>query len=166
MKKLLLSLLITAIVLSASQAFAAKKWQLYFKAQQEIVAVLDGENVLGYKLGPNDTIVQTNQVIDILQIGNIHCILYLTDNISIASQVRTWTEFMGFGYTDMIWRIALGLGPDGGPTLDHVKYLTGAHWYLNGEWHFGSIKDWEAIDPLPLNVYFGPIRQIMGIPLQ
>lgn len=160
MKKLLCVLMIVAFALIAGQAQAAKTWTLFFMSQQEIISQVDGVTTMGYKLGPDDTVVQISQVVNLLTVGQQHCIIYTTDNLSIASMVRTWPEFMGFNYTDMIMRITLGLGT-GDITIDHVKYITGAHWYTGGEWYFGSVVDWVTAGS-PVNVWFGPFRQILG----
>ncbi len=135
------------------------KWKLFFKCKQEAI---DGEGTLGYKLGPDDHIVQTHQVVDILQVASYHCILYVTDNTAIANQVKDWDEFMGFSYIDMVMRIAQGLS---NVTLSDIEYLTGAHWYSGGEWHFGNVKDWKAAGS-PTTVWFGKFRDIMGIDLE
>jgi len=138
------------------------KWKLFFKAEQEIIGQVDGVDVMGYKLGPDDHIVQTDQVTDILQVSSYHCILYITDSDSIANLCKDWNEFMGFGYTDMVMRVAQGLS---NLTLSDIEYLTGAHWYSDGEWHFGNVKDWKAAGS-PEAVWFGRIRDFMGIDLQ
>ena len=135
------------------------KWKMFFKAQQEVI---DGEGTLGYKLGPDDTIVKVEQVVDILTVGSYHCILYVTDNTALAAKVKDFPEFMGFSYIDMVFRIAQGLS---NVTLSDVEYLTGAHWYLNGEWHFSNVKDWKAAGS-PSAVWFGKFREIMGIDLE
>jgi len=137
-----------------------KRWKLFFKAQQEVIDAEEG--TLGYKLGPNDYVVQLNEVVDILTVGNIHCIMYSTNDSSIANLVKDWDEFMGFGYIDMVMRIAQGLSK---VTLDEIEYLSGAHWYSGGEWHFGNIKDWKAAGS-PTSVWFGKYRDIMGMDLQ
>jgi len=135
------------------------KWKMFFKAQQEVI---DAEGTLGYKLGPSDHIVQTHEVVDILTVGSYHCILYVTDNTAIANQVKDWDEFMGFGYTDLIMRFAQGLS---NVTLSDIEYLTGSHWYSGGEWHFGNVKEWKAAGS-PSAVWFGKLRDIMGVDLQ
>jgi len=167
MKKVLLSLMVIAIVLSASQVFAAKKWKLFFKAKQEVIDQVEGKDVLGYKLGPNNYVVQISKVVNILTVGPYHCILYITDSTAIANKVKDWDEFMGFGYIDMVMRVAQGLSDI---PLSDIEYLTGAHWFSEGEWHFGNVKNWKAdIDPatnLPYTtVYFGRLRDIMGVDL-
>ncbi|MDA3834500.1 MAG: hypothetical protein PF495_14030, partial [Spirochaetales bacterium] len=48
-----------------------------------------------------------------------------------------------------------------GPS-DEIEYLTGAHWYSGGEWHFGNVKDWKAAGS-PDAVWFGQLREIMGV---
>jgi len=167
MKKLFCSLLILTLLFSASQVFAAKKWSLFLKAQQEVIGQVEGKDVMGYKLGPNDLIVQTSQVVDVLQVANYHLILYITDNTALAAKVKDWDEFFGFGYIDAIMRVAQGLS---NVTLSDIEYITGSHWYSGGEWHFGNVKAWKAdIDPatnLPYTtVYFGRLRDIMGVDL-
>ena len=135
------------------------KWKLFFKCEQETI---DGEGTLGYKLGPENTIVQIHQVIDILTVSTYHCILYITDNTTLAAKVKDFPEFMGFSYIDMVMRIAQGLS---NVTLSDVEYLTGAHWYSGGEWHFGNIKDWKAAGS-PDAVWFGKFREILGANLE
>jgi len=137
------------------------KWKLFFKAKQEVIDQVDGDDAMGYKLGPNDHIVQISQVVDILQVASYHCILYVTDNTSIANQVKDWDEFMGFGYIDMVMRVAQGLSDI---PLSDIEYLTGAHWYSGGEWHFGNVKNWKAAGS-PEAVWFGKLRDVMGIDL-
>jgi len=151
MKKLFCSLLILTVLFSASQAFAAKKWSLFLKAQQEVIGQVEGEDVMGYKLGPNDLIVQTSQVVDVLQVSSYHLILYITDNQSLVAKVKDWGEFFGFGYIDSIMRVAQGLS---NVTLSDIEYITGAHWYAGGEWHFGNVKNWKAAGS-PTTVWFG-----------
>ena len=140
-----------------------KKWALFFKAQQEPIGQDEEENdIMGYKLGPDDHIVQTSQVVDILTVGNYHCILYVTENTAIVNRVKDWPEFLGFGYTDIVMRLAQGLS---NATLSDIEYLTGAHWFKDGEWHFGNVKNWKAAGS-PDGVWFGKLRDVMGMDLQ
>ena len=160
MKKCMLSLLVLVMVFSASQAFA-DKWQIYFKVQEEVIGQVDGVDIMGYKIGPNDIILQLHQVTNIITVGNYHCVLYLTDSTALASKARAMPEFMGFGYTDMVWRIVFTMSD---MNVSDIKHITGAHFFVDGEWHFGSIVDWEAAGSPP-DVYFGPLRKILGIPM-
>jgi len=142
--------------------FNMKKWTIFLKAKQEVIGQQDGEDVMGYKLGPTNYIVQLHQVVNILTVGSYHCILHMTDSSSIANLVKDWPEFMGFGYTDMVMRIAQGLSQ---VTLSDIEYLTGAHWFTGGEWHFGNVKDWKAAGS-PTTVWFGKYRDVMGLSLE
>jgi len=141
---------------------SANAWNLFFIAQQEVIGQVEGQDVYGYKLGPADTIVQLNQVVNIKTVGNTHMILYITKNNSIANQCKDWAEFRGFGYTDMIMRVAQGLSNG---TLNEIEYITGAHWYAGGEWHFGNIKDWKAAGS-PTSVWFGKLRDIYDVRIE
>ena len=76
-------------------------------------------------------------------------------------QLKDWDEFRGFGYVDMVMRLAQGLSSG---TLNELEYMTGAHWYDGGEWHFGDVKDWKAAGS-PSSVYFTRLRDIMGVDL-
>ena len=157
MKKLLLTL---ALVLLFAAPVSA--WNLFFVAQQEVVGQSEGEDVYGYKLGPDDKIVIPSQVTVIQQVGANYCFVYITNNNALALEVKDWPEFRGFGYTDFIWRIALGLSSG---NLAEAKYMSGAHWYVGGEWHFGTIKQWEDAGSPPI-VYFSRLRDFFGIDMQ
>jgi len=160
MKKLLCSLMVIAVFLSASQVFA-ESWKCFFKAPYKVIDNIDGVDVYGYILGPNDLKVNKNKVVNILQVGNIHLILYITKDTSLAAQLKDWDEFMGFGYTDIVMRFAQGLS---NVTLSDIEYITGSHWYAGGEWHFGNVKAWKAAGS-PEAVWFGRYRDIMGVDL-
>jgi len=151
--------IILGIILIATPAFA---WNLFFIAQQEVIGQQEGQDVYGYKLGPEDTIVQLNQVVNIKTVDANHMILYITKNNSIANECKDWTEFRGFGYTDMVMRVAQGLSNG---TLNEIEYITGAHWYTGGEWHFGSVKDWKTAGS-PATVWFGKLRDIYGVGIE
>lgn len=135
------------------------KWQIYFKAQQEVIGQVDGVDVMGYKIGTDDIILKTKQVTNIITVGNYHCILFLTDSQSLAAKARSMPEFMGFGNMDMVWRIFYDMTD---MTINDLKYLAGAHWLVDNEWKRGSIKDWEDAGKPP-DVVFLPQREILGI---
>ncbi|GAG60760.1 unnamed protein product, partial [marine sediment metagenome] len=85
-----------------------------------------------------------------------------TGSNTLAAEAYNFSEFRGFGYADMIWRVALGIG--NGTALE-MKYVAGAHWFTGGEWYFGNIHDWEdAGSPEP--VWFGRYRGIFGVDIE
>jgi len=138
-------------------------WILFFIAEREVLGQDEEENdIMGYKLGPDDHEVLPNQVIELKNVGSTYLFKYITKNDSVANQVKDWPEFRGFGYTDCVMRIALGLSNG---TLAEIKHMTGAHWFTGGEWHFGSAKDWEDAGS-PDQVWFGHLRGILGVEVQ
>ena len=154
MKKILLSL-----VLVLCFALPASAWNLFFLAEQEVIGQSEGQDVYGYKLGPEDVVVALDQVVDLKAVGATHMFMYITKNNSFVNKVKDWDEFRGFGYIDMVMRVAQGLSNG---TLGELEYITGAHWVDGSEWHFGSIKDWKAAGS-PSTVWFGKYRDIFGV---
>ena len=154
-----LTTIVLGLLLIASPAFA---WNLFFIAEQEVIGQSEGVDVYGYRLGPDDTVVQLRQVVDYYQVGNTHLFLYTGASDSIANLCKDWSEFRGFGQIDMVMRLAQGLSNG---TLNELEYITGAHWYAGGEWHFGNVKDWKTAGS-PTAVYFTRFRDIMGLDLQ
>ena len=139
------------------------KFNLFFKAQQEVIGQDEESNdIMGYKLGPADLIVHVEQVVNLLTVGSWHLIVYLDAGETLANQVKDWPEFAGFGYIDMVMRVAVGLS---NLNISDIKYITGAHWYSSGEWRFGSVKDWEDAGSPPI-VWFGKYRDFLGVDIQ
>jgi len=151
------------VVLIASPA-SAKKWTCFFVDQEEDIDP-GPDTVLGFILdpgGPNETAIPTSNVVIVKTVGANSMFIYTTQNLSIANKAYQMAEFRGFGYVDMVMRIAQGLGSG---TLNEIEYITGAHWYTGGEWHFGNIKDWDSAgNPEP--VWFGRYRGILGVEIQ
>jgi len=157
MKKLLITLGLVLLL-----ATPASAWNLFFIAQLEVVGQQEGEDIYGYKLGPDDTIVLQKNVWLIKTVGANHCFVYITDNNALALAVKDWDEFRGFGYVDAAWRVALGLSNG---TLNELKYQTGAHWYTGGEWHDGTIIEWQNAGS-PAIVYFTKLRGLFNLELE
>lgn len=154
-----LRLIVLTLVILIFTVVPASAWNLMFIAQQEVIGQVDGEDVYGYKLGPEDQIVQTHQVVDLKTVGANHLFLYITDSNALANVVKDWSEFRGFGYVDAVMRIAQGLSNG---TLNEIEYMTGAKWYTGGEWHFGNVKDWKDAGS-PAQVYFTRLRDVLGV---
>ena len=138
-------------------------WNLFFIAPLINIGTVE-EPQEGFELG--DHKVDKSEVVIIQTVGALSMFIYMTSNNALALEAYTIPEFRGFGYTDMIWRIACGLGNAG--TQNEMKYITGAHWFIAGEdggWVFGNIKEWEdAGSPEPM--WFGKYRDIMGVDIQ
>jgi len=152
-------LIVIAILLMASPAFA---WNLFFIASQEDI----GDGVMGYKLGPDDTIVQLSRCTNLKTVGATHLFRVSVKNTSLVNEIVTtpWSEFRAIGdgmnpYLDFAMRIALGLSSG---SVNELKHTVGAHWYAGGEWHFGSVADWETAGS-PASVMFGPIMGFFGM---
>jgi len=134
---------------------------LFFIAQQEVIGQQDGQDVYGYKLGPEDVIVQLRQVTQLDHVGANYLFMYTGASDALADEVKDWTEFRGLGFVDMAMRLLYGLSPI---SQTELKYMVGAHWYVGGEWHFGNCHGWEAAGS-PSQVYFTRIRDIFGVDL-
>jgi len=159
MKRLFFAMTFIGLLFLSTPAFA---WNLFFIAQQEVVGQANGEDIYGYKLGPDDLIVLPAQVTELQNVGATYLFLYITNSNALANQVKDWSEFRGFGYTDMVMRIAQGLSNG---TLNEIEYVTGARWFVGGEWHFGNVKDWKAAGS-PAQVVFGRYRGIYGVDIE
>lgn len=161
MKKFLLILIFLFI---ASPAFA---WNLFFIDQAENIALQDEDEVMGFVLGTHK--VPKTSVVIIKTVGANSMFIYTTKSNSLALEAYSLPEFRGFGYIDMVTRIAKGL--DNAGIWNEIKYITGAHWWVPasgedpGYWAFGNVKDWETVGS-PEPVWFGKYRDIMGIDLQ
>jgi len=149
-------LIVLFIMLFAAPAFG---WNLFFVAQQETLS--DGLTT-GYKLGPTNYELPVAQVLNVKTVGTTHMFMYHTQDDSIANVVKDWSEFRGFGYIDMVMRVAQGLSNG---TLSEIEYVTGAHWYTGGSWHFGTVKDWKAAGS-PVQVWFGKYIDIFGMEIE
>lgn len=139
------------------------KRKIFFKAEQKIIGqTIDNVNILGYKLGIEEHIIKSDQVIN-LQINELnHSVLYLTDSKTVIAKAKDWNEFLGYGYIDMSMRVSQGLSKS---TLKDIEAVTGAHWTIDGEEYFGNVLDWKAAGS-PKDVWFGRFRDIMGVDLQ
>ena len=162
MKKLML-ILTMALCLCATPALA---WNLFFIDQLENIANPGEDEVMGFWLGWHR--VHPSQVVIIKTVGNNHMFIYTTKNNALAQEAYNLPEFRGFGYVDMVTRIAEGL--DNAGTWNEIKYITGAHWWIPpageepGYWVFGNVKEWtDAGKPEP--VWFSRYRDILGINL-
>ena len=137
---------------------------LFFLAQLENIADPEEDEVMGFVLGEHK--ISKDSVVIIQTVGEISMFIYTTKNNNLALEAYSLPKFRGLGYIDMIWRIALGLSNAG--TLNEMKYITGAHWWVPGEeggWMFGNIHEWEAagsIEP----VWFGKYRDILGVNIE
>ena len=154
MKRLFL-LFVTLFLLSLNTSTLG--WNLFFIDQLEDIG--DGE--MGFVLGEYK--LTQSQVVTVKTVGANHMFIYVTENSGLVVVAYTLPEFRGFGYADMIWRIAVGLSNAG--TLAEMKYVGGAHWYTGGEWHFGSIHEWETAGSLE-PVWFGRYRGIFGVDIE
>ncbi len=135
-------------------------WNLFFIAQPENIGTVE-EPVEGYVLGTHK--VPKDHVVVVKTVGNNDMFIYITGNNTLALEAYALPEFRGFGYTDMIWRIACGLSNAG--SQNEMKYVTGAHWRDGGEWHVGNIHDWEAAGS-PEPMWFGRYRGILGVDIE
>ena len=138
-------------------------WNLFFIAELENIGTEDGP-VEGFTLGTRK--VPKSSVVIVQTVGALSMFIYITKSNALANEAYSIPEFRGFGYADMIWRIATGLTNAG--TLNEMKYIAGAHWWLPGEdggWRFGNIKEWEAAGK-PEPVWFGKYRDILGVDIQ
>lgn len=134
---------------------------LFFIAQQEVIGQDNGEDVYGYKLGPSSLTVELGRVVELEVVGANHLFMYPGASDALADQVKGWSEFRGLGYIDMAMRLLYGLSP---VSQTELKYMTGAHWFTGGEWHFGNCHDWEAAGS-PAQVKFGKLRDLLGVEL-
>ena len=159
MKKFILTL---ALLLIATPAFA---WNLFFIDQMENIAAPGEDEVMGFVLG--DYKVHKSSVVIIKTVGAISMFIYTTKNNALAQAANSIPEFRGYGYIDMIWRVALGIGNG---TINEMKHITGAKWWVPaagedpGHWAFGCVHDWEAAGS-PEPSYRCKYRDILGINL-
>ena len=140
-----------------------KSWNLFFIAELENIGT-ESEPVEGFVLGTHE--VPKSSVVIIQTVGNFSMFIYITQKASLAEEAYTLPEFRGFGYADMVWRIAKGLSNAG--TLNEMEYVAGAHWFIPGEdggWMFGNIHEWDAAGS-PEPVWFGRYRDIMGVDIE
>ena len=133
MKKLILTL---AFLLIATPAMA---WNLFFVDTLENIADPGEDEVMGFVLGTHK--VSQSSVVIVKTVGANSMFIYVTKSNALALEADTYPEFRGYGYIDMIWRVALGIGNG---TIAEMKHITGAHWYIDGEHYFGCVHDWEA----------------------
>lgn len=153
-----------ALCLSATPAFA---WNLFFIDQLENIADPGDPEVMGFVLGEHK--VHPSQVVIVKTVGASSMFIYTTKSNVLASEAYSMSEFRGFGYIDMVTRIAEGLSNAG--TWAEIKYITGAHWWVpasggeSGYWMFSNVKEWQdAGNPEP--VWFGRYRDILGINIE
>ena len=161
MRKLFVLFTIGIILLFASPVLA---WNLFFIDQLENIAPGGDPEELGFVLGFHK--VSQSRVVIVKKVGANYMFIYPSVSSGLAQEAYSLPEFRGFGYTDMIWRIATGLSNAG--TLVEMKYITGAHWWAagpEGGWHFGNIHEWEGAGS-PEPVWFGRYRGILGVDIE
>lgn len=162
MKKILLTLTL-AFLLIASPAFA---WNLFFIDQLENIADPGEDEIMGFVLGSHK--VPKASVVIFKTVGASSMFIYITKSNALAQAANGISEFRGYGYIDMIWRVALGIGNG---TINEMKHITGAKWWNSpvgndpGYWSFGCVHDWEAAGS-PEPSYRCKYRDIFGIDLQ
>ena len=154
MRRLFLLITILMSFLLVAPVFA---WNLFFIDQLEDIGEGEMGFVLGeYKLSQSDVVIIKN-------VGVNYMFIYCTGNSDLAAEAYNLPEFRGFGYIDMVTRIAEGLSNAG--TWNEIKYITGAHWYIGGEWYFGNIHEWETAGS-PEPVWFGRYRGIFAVDIE
>ena len=157
MKRIFFTLLLCLLFYQPAEA---RDWTLYFVDQLETIGT--GEDAYeAYVLGSYN--VRPAQVVKLISVTGTDLFIYTTKKASIAADAYTIPEFVGFGYTDIITRLTLGLGNAG--TINQVKYMIGAHWFSGGEWYFGNIHQWETAGSSE-PVWFGRYRGILGVDTQ
>ena len=131
------------------------KWKLFFIAQPQT----DEEDNVTYEVG--EYTVPRSKVTVMASEAGYDLFCYVTTDNTLANDAYTADEFIGVNSPqDILARVYLGL--DNATTVNRVKYLLGAHWRSDGEWHFGNIHDWDdAGNPEP--VWFGSYRKILGV---
>ena len=157
MKRIFFTLLLCLLFYQPAEA---RDWTLYFVDQLETIGT--GEDAYeAYVLGSYN--VRPAQVVKLISVTGTDLFIYTTKKASIAADAYTIPEFVGFGYTDIMTRLNLGMS--NAATVNQAKYMIGAHWFIAGEWHFGNIHDWEAAGSLE-PVWFGRYRGILGVDTQ
>jgi len=164
MKKLFILFTILSTLFFASSALA---WNLFFIDQMENIAEPGDPEVMGFVLGTKK--VAVSSVVIVKTVGLNSMFIYTTKNNALAVEAYSLPEFRGFGYVDMVTRIAQGLSNAG--TWNEIKYITAAHWWVPaagsepGHWHFGDIHEWETAGS-PEPVWFGRYRDIFGVTIE
>jgi len=167
MKKISI-VLVLASILIASFAFSYV-WQFkgYNVMFRDNVCVLEqdaeGNNVYGYKLGPDDFEVKYKPNRVLASSGNSHLFWVKTNGLSQVKTAMGWDEFraVGYGmnmYIDYATRLALGISKG---SVAEFKYICHGQWYKDGEWGSGDANDYIDAGS-PEYVMFGPSRGIMG----
>ena len=154
MRKLFLFTVMSMVLFFSVSAFA---WNLFFIDQLEDI----GEGEMGFVLGEYK--LSQSDVVIVKSVGANYMFIHCTKNSGLAAEAYTLPEFRGFGYIDMVTRIAEGLSNAG--TWNEIKYITGAHWWSGDEWHFGDIHEWETAGSLE-PVWFGKYRDILGVNIE
>lgn len=142
-------------------ATSALAWNLFFIDQLEDISLPGEEEVMGFVLGGHK--IPASSTVIVKTVGASSMFIYTTSSTPLAQEAYSLPEFRGFGYVDMVTRIAEGLANAG--TWNEIKYITGAHWFTGGDWFFGSVKEWidaGRIEP----VWFGRYRNILGRDLE
>jgi len=158
MKKLFL-LFVTLFLLSLNTS--ALGWNLFFIDQLEDISEPGDPEEMGFVLGEHK--LSQSDVVIVKNVGANYMFIHCTKNSGLAAEAYNLPEFRGFGYIDMVTRIAEGLSNAG--TWNEIKYITGAHWYSDDEWHFGDIHEWETAGS-PEPVWFGKYRDILGVNIE
>ena len=160
MRRLFLLLVVLALFAFTAPALA---WNLFFIDQMENISASGEDEVMGFVLGTHK--VPASRVVIVKTVGASSMFIYITKSNALAVEAYSLPEFRGFGYVDMVTRIAEGLANAG--TWGEIKYITGAHWWcppVGGEpgyWLFGNVKEWEAAGSAE-PVWFGRFRDILG----
>ena len=158
MKKILFITVLLCLFASTSYA---RDFYLFFVDQEETIG--SGEDAYQAFVvdqgGENETIIPKSKVTVIKTVGATSMFIYKATSLAQANLAISMPEYRGMNYTDVRVRVEKGLG-DG--TFNELDYITGAHWYVDGEWHFGNVKDWETAGS-PSKVIFGSYRKILGV---
>lgn len=163
MKRLFTLFTILSVLFFASSVLA---WNLFFIDQMENISEAGEDEVLGFVFGGYK--IPASSVVIVKTVGATSMFIYSTKDTTLAAEAYNLPEFRGFGYIDMVTRIAEGLSNAG--TWNEIKYITGAHWWVPptteaGYWMFASVKEWQdAGSPEP--VWFGRYRDILGINIE
>ena len=138
------------------------KWKVAFVAQIED---LDGEGVMGFKLGPSDYEIKEQEVFTVASVGSTYFFMYFSASKEQVLTVYDWDEFRGAGqtirdcYLDVLARVATGIGNG---SLVEVKYMIRAHYLNEGTWTSGDITTFEAAGS-PEPCYFTNMIDLFGV---
>lgn len=155
MKKLFLLL---SIIILLTFTVPANAWNLFFIDQMENIAEPGDPEVMGFVLGTKK--VAVSSVVIVKTVGVNSMFIYITKSNALAAEAYNLPEFRGFGYVDMVTRIALEV--DNAGNWNEIKYVTAAHWWDGSKWKSGDIHEWETAGSLE-PVWFGRYRDICKV---